>query len=122
MSHFMQGDWRSFVVRNGDPREDQSFHLVINDAGLIQGGSTHGANAVTGNVVQGPAFHQIFIDKATPRKKYKGVLLVNGPQMIICGVANLDPVVNFEGKGDLKEDDIFNFFDQQQEVWIATKP
>lgn len=120
MSHILEGDWRSFVVRNGNPTGDQSFHLVIDQAGVIQPGSTHGANAVTGNVVQA-TFHQIFIDKATPRKKYRGVLLVNGPQMIICGVANLDPVVNFEGRGDPKEDNTSEF-GQEQEIWIATKP
>ncbi|HSE18960.1 MAG TPA: hypothetical protein VLB46_18010 [Pyrinomonadaceae bacterium] len=128
MAHVLSGDWRSFVIQNGAPTNDQTFHLVINEAnGVIQAGSTHGGAAVTGQAAPGasPTQH-IKIDKAVPKKKYRGYLLVNGPQLMLVGVANLNPTdaltEAIKNKDDFSPDELAAFFDQQQEVWIATKP
>jgi hypothetical protein len=125
MPHILAGDWKSFVVSSvtGTPGPDEGFHLNINEAsGLIEAGSTHGTGAVNGNASPGnSAFHTIKINKPAPFKKYRGFLLVNGPQMILVGFVNRDPgMVNLK-EGSTAEDRA-NFFDQQQEVWIATKP
>ena len=122
MPHILAGDWRSFVVENGTPRPDQSFHLEINDAGQVLAGSTHGGAAVKGTASPANSeFHHIFIDKPAPRKKYRGFLLVSGPQLILVGVINRNPLLDGLEEG-LTTDKIANLFDQQQEVWIATKP
>lgn len=128
MPHILQGDWRSFVIQNGNPTNDQTFHLVINEAnGDLEAGSTHAGAAVTGKAAPGASQTQhIKIEKATPKKKYRGFLLVNGPQLIMVGVANLNPTdamtEAINNKNDFSPDELAAFFDQQQEVWIATKP
>lgn len=128
MTHILSGDWRSFVVMNGTPTNDQTFHLVINEAdGVLQAGSTHAGAAVTGTAAPGASTTQhIKINKQTPKKKYRGFLLVNGPQLIMVGVANLNPTDALTGainkRNDFTPDEIDALFDQQQEVWIATKP
>jgi hypothetical protein len=123
MSHILAGDWRSFVVQNGLPAPDQTFHLNINEgSGAIEAGSTHGGATVTGKASPGNSpVHHIGIDKQTPNKKYRGYLLVNGPQLMLVGFLNRDPDMDTLTEG-ATPDDIANFFQQQQDVWIATKP
>jgi hypothetical protein len=127
MAHIFEGRWRSSVVKNGVPTPDDPFDLLVDEgSGQIKPGSKQGADDVRGAAGQAGPFHHIKIDVPIPntpqfKRKYKGFLLVNGPQLIIVGVANLNPDF-FEGKSDFKKGEIFNFFDQQQEVWIATKP
>ena len=89
---------------------------------MIQGGSTHGGAAVTGEGSSATAtFHHIKIRKETPKKRYRGFLLVNGPQLVLVGVINRNPQIDADGLAGTP-DEVADFFDQQQEVWIATKP
>ena len=128
MAHILAGEWRSFVVngQNGTPEGDQKFNLNINEAsGLIEAGSTHGNGpnpvTVTGKASPGNApFHNIRIDRPDA-KKYRGYLLVNGPQLMLVGFLNRAPGNDGLPEGATAEE-VADFFDQQQEVWIATKP
>jgi hypothetical protein len=124
MAHILAGEWRSFVVssQTGEPGGDKKFILKINEAsGLIEAGSTHDGAAVEGKASPGNApFHNIKIDKPSGPKKYRGYLLVNGPQLMLVGFVNRDP--GGPPPEGLSADETTAFFDQQQEVWIATKP
>lgn len=124
MAHFLSGEWRSFVVNgtNGVPGGDDKFILNINDGGMIDPGtSSHGAKPVSGKATSNQSHHSIKIDKPSETKRYRGYLLVNGPQMLLVGFINRDPDDAAPPEG-ASEEEIASFFDQQQEVWIATKP
>jgi hypothetical protein len=121
MAHILAGKWRSSIIKNGQPTDDAEFDLKINEGnGLIEQGSKHGNADVEGQASTGASTrHHIKINhKQAPGSKFKGFLLVNGPQLIMVGVANLNPTA-FVGEGGL---DPNAFFDQEQEIWIATKP
>lgn len=119
MAHTLTGVWKSFIVRNGNPVPDDQFDLRVNEGnGHLEAGSKHGTADITGGGSPGASQrHHIQIDQAVPAKKFKGFLLVNGPQLVMVGVANLNPDAVPEGDVDPTA-----FFDQQQEIWIATKP
>ena len=122
MAHILTGDWRTFVVKNGTPTDDDPLKLVLNDAGAFQAGTAHGGKPITGGASPANAAVQhIQIRKDEPKKRYRGFLLVNGPQLVLVGVANLNPT-DADGLAGMSADEVADFFDQQQEVWIATKP
>lgn len=120
MAHILAGKWKSFIVKNGNPTPDGEFDLKITEGnGHVEQGSKHGNADVTGNASPGASDkHHIKLDQTNPASKFKGFLLVNGPQLVMVGVANLNPDA-FAGEGGLDPD---AFFDQEQEIWIATKP
>jgi len=124
MAHILDGDWRSFQIIDGNPMNDDGFHLEIDPAsGDIKQGSRHGALDITGDVVQGSVYHRIFIQQVGPPKRnYKGILVLNGPNMMICGLLNLNPQFLLEKGKVLTERELVKFFDQEQEIWVATKP
>jgi hypothetical protein len=124
MAHILTGDWRTFVVKNGTPTNDDPFKLVLNDDGEFQAGTSHGGKPITGGASKANAIaHHIQIRRdEAPKRRYRGFLLVNGPQLVIVGVANLNPAADADGLAGMSSDEIADFFDQQQEVWIATKP
>ncbi len=124
MAHILSGEWRSFVVNSvtGEPQGDQRFILNINEGtGEIDPGtSSHGGSSVSGSATSNGGFHNIKINKAAGPKKYRGYLLVNGPQLMLVGFVDRTPAgPPPEGASD---EEIASFFNQQQEVWIATKP
>ena len=125
MAHILAGRWRSSVVssQTGEPGGDGEFVLNINEGtGVIEGGSTHAGATVTGRASAGNApFHNIKIDKASGPKKYRGYLLVNGPQLMLVGFLDRNPGGGPPPDG-FSAEETASFFDQQQEVWIATKP
>ena len=117
MPHILTGTWKSFIVRNGNPIPDDDFDLKITESnGHIEPGSKHGTADITGGGASPGASqrHHIQLETTTPASKFKGFLLVNGPQLIMVGVANLHPEA-LVGEGE-------TLFDQEQEIWIAHKP
>ena len=124
MAHILDGDWRSFQIKDGDPTNDEGFHLEIDPAsGDIKQGSKHGALDITGDAHQGSVFHRIFIKQAGPPKRnYLGILVLNGPSMMICGLLNLNPQFLLEKEKVLTDREFFALFEQEQEIWVATKP
>ena len=122
MPHFMDGDWRSFVSRRGNATDDKIIHLEIDPAtGVLTANSTHDGTRITGEVVQGPHFHHVFFNKGTQRS-YRGILVLNGPTMMLCGHVILNSGGVFASASSLSEDEVMNLLQQVNEVWIATKP
>lgn len=123
MAHILDGEWRSFQINDGDPMNDDGFHLQLDPTGNIMPGSKHGTFDITGDAHQGTVFHRIFISQAGPPKRhYLGIVVLNGPNMMICGLLNLNPQFLLEKGKDLTERELVKFFDQEQEIWVATKP
>jgi hypothetical protein len=124
MPHILDGDWRSFVVPKGTPRDDGNFHLEINPSSGDLGGSMHNGNGVEGEVTEGSVFHYIRIHDTAEDIEYRGVLIYRGATMILCGLQDLnpggDPVRFRERQDELESKGLF--FGQEQEVWVATKP
>jgi hypothetical protein len=121
MPHILDGDWRSFLVKEGTPIPDGTFHIEVDENGDLTN-SGHGPNPITGGVVSGGFFHQIFINQAAPPRFYKGILIVNGPSQVLCGAGTLNPRFFLEREDRVTEEDLLRFFRQEQEVWVATKP
>jgi hypothetical protein len=122
MAHFMDGDWRSFVSKRGDAADDKIFHLEIDPAtGVLTANSTHDRTRITGEVVQGRHFHHVFFNKGTTQA-WRGILITNGPTMVLCGHSILNTGGLFAAASSLSEDEVMNLLAQVNEVWIATKP
>jgi hypothetical protein len=122
MAHILEGDWRSFLVREGTPTPDGTFHIEVETNGDLRN-SNHGTGIpIMGGVVSGGFFHQIFIHQPAPPRLYKGVLIINGPSQVLCGAGILDPSAFLENEGRMTEEDILRILTQQQDVWVATKP
>ena len=125
MASIFDGDWRSLIIRNGSPDNDNVFHIVVNPANnQLEPNSTHNGVAISGTVGRGNVFDHILIRETNPRRNYKGILLVNGATMIISGLQNLNPqrLDELDKGGKFSEKEIRKLFDQEQEIWIATKP
>jgi hypothetical protein len=122
MAHFMDGDWRSFVSRDGNAADDKLFHLEIDPAsGILTANSRHDGTLITGQVIRGGHFHHVFFNKGTARA-YRGILVMNGPTMMLCGHVILNSVGVAAGASSMSEDEVMSLFQQVNEVWIATKP
>jgi hypothetical protein len=125
MAHIFDGDWRSLIVQNGSPKNDDVFHLEVDPTSFKLVNSTHNGKGIEGQAGRGKVFDHIIIREAGPPKVvYKGILLVNGATSVISGLQNLNPNIAFEleSEGNLTEKELLNFFEQEQEIWIATKP
>jgi hypothetical protein len=142
MAHILDGDWRSTIFnRRGEPLPDDRFHLVIDETtGEIKSGSTHEGHPVTGGVTPGGEHHHIIEVTNHRNHLYKGILIVNvhapgGGFMLLCGARRLNaPMQTADrrtvvgdserergGKNDSAKES-FELFDQEQIIWVATKP
>jgi len=122
MAHFLDGNWRSFVSRDGNAVDDKVIHLEIDPAtGVLTANSTHDGTRITGEVKRGTHFDHVFFNKGTQRA-YRGILVLNGPTMVLCGHLVLNTGGLFSAASTLSEDEVMNLLAQVNEVWIATKP
>jgi hypothetical protein len=122
MPHFMDGDWRSFISRNGNAADDRMFHLEIDPGtGVLTANSKHDGVRITGNVIQGSHFHHVFFNKGS-QQAWRGILITNGPTMVLCGHSILNTGGLFAEASSLSEDEVMKLLAQVNEVWIATKP
>jgi hypothetical protein len=124
MASIFDGDWRSLIITNGNPGDDPAFHIEVDPTNnKLEPKSKHGEKFIRGQVGRG-VFDHIIIREDDPKAVYKGILLVSGATSIISGLRNLNPQILFdlEREGNLTEKELRNLFQQEQEVWIATKP
>lgn len=125
MAHILDGDWRSSIVKNGNPQNDGVFHIEVDTSnGKLEPKSKHGDKAIKGGVGKGSAFHSIRIIKESEQIEYRGVLIVDGATKIICGFQNLDPdaFLSLIKRAEENPREKKALFDQIQEIWVATKP
>lgn len=128
MANIFDGDWRSLIIKNGSPDTDDVFHIEVDTTDpsnlKLEPKSKHNEKPITGRVAKGRVFDHIIIREEDPKAVYKGILLVNGATMIISGLQNLKPqaLIELKRDGNLTVEELLKLFDQEQEIWIATKP
>ena len=140
MASVFDGKWTSFIVRNGDRRDDDPFEIEVT-ADELEPKSKHGAKPIKGKVKQGKAYPAIRIRHTDDESlEYRGILIADGVPSMICGIRDTDPdsfgqeegvdtemAINQERErmerraARLKKGDV-SFFGQEQEIWVATKP
>lgn len=123
MANIFDGDWSSSIVPNGDERRDGTFHIEVDPQNnKLEPLSNHNGRPITGRVGRGSRFNAIIINEENPRVRYKGSLIVDGASSIISGFQDLNPDGLLKSEAGDSEKSDPEFFDQLQEVWVATKP
>lgn len=138
MAHILDGDWTSTIFRDdGEIRPDSTFHLEVNeeDGTLRIPQSKHeGQPLHSGRVL--PRNHIRMINHRG--NEYQGILVVDVPLpgnsslKVMCGRRRLN-VIRFEDTktGDAakaerdavrRDEDRKAFVDQENQVWVGTKP
>ncbi len=138
MAHKLSGDWRSFTVDSTGQRfNDNSFHLVINEAsGTVDpASSTHEGRPVQRGQAVVRDFNRIeILDHRNAF--YEGVLVIDLPEFqMLCGRRQLKASRRTGEQADdagqeKKRDDEGGSAEeskarpgqQEQVIWVATKP
>ena len=140
MTHILDGDWSMFV--GADPgglnRDDQgSIHLEIDEGtGKLKSGSNQNGRPLRGKVEKHGQLHKIAFSNDESPRTYEGVfvaVVASGLERkaVMAGRIRLNFVLPNDAlaaeadcgpeRKDEREKDS-DRFDQEQAIWVATKP